>query len=123
MQRLYSNFANGWPGYGLLALRTTCAVYVLCADVPVLTNAGSTRIIGVVVAICAALALFVGCGTPLAGCIVAFLEFWQANAYPKQLLPAILTAVIAFSLTLLGPGAWSVDARLYGRRRIYFDDK
>jgi len=72
---------------------------------------------------CAALALILGCWTPLAASILTLLQFWQAHAYPRQFLPEVLTAVIAFSLTLLGPGAWSVDARLYGRRRISFDDK
>jgi putative oxidoreductase len=123
MQRLYSTFANGWPGYGLLVLRTACAVYVVCADLPLLTSSDSTQMILIVVAICAALALILGCWTSLAAAILAILQFWQAHAYPRQFLPEVLTGVIAFSLTLLGPGAWSVDARLYGRRRISFDDK
>jgi putative oxidoreductase len=123
MQRLYSTFANGWPGYGLLILRAACAVYVLCVELPLLTSVGSTEMIVISVAVCAALALILGCWTPLAGSIVALFELWRAHTYPKQFLPEILAAVIAFSLTLLGPGAWSVDARLYGRRRISFGDK
>jgi putative oxidoreductase len=123
MQRLYSTFANGWPGYGLLVLRAACAVYVLCVDLPLLTSAATTDMIVLILVICAALALVLGWWTPLAAAILAILQFWQAHAYPGQFLPEVLTAVIAFSLTLLGPGAWSVDARLYGRRRISFDDK
>ena len=30
---------------------------------------------------------------------------------------------IGASLAMLGPGAWSVDARLFGRRRIDFSDR
>jgi len=33
----------------------------------------------------------------------------------------IMLATIGASLALLGPGAWSIDARLYGRRRIDID--
>jgi uncharacterized membrane protein YphA (DoxX/SURF4 family) len=33
----------------------------------------------------------------------------------------IVLATIGASLALLGPGAWSIDARLYGRRRIDLD--
>jgi uncharacterized membrane protein YphA (DoxX/SURF4 family) len=38
-------------------------------------------------------------------------------AYPAE--PSLLvTAAMGFSLALLGPGAWSLDARLFGRKRI-----
>jgi hypothetical protein len=33
-----------------------------------------------------------------------------------------LTGLMAISLALLGPGAYSLDARLYGRREISLDD-
>jgi uncharacterized membrane protein YphA (DoxX/SURF4 family) len=32
--------------------------------------------------------------------------------------PLLVTAAMGFSLALLGPGAWSLDARLFGRKRI-----
>ena len=40
-------------------------------------------------------------------------------AVGKFLLPAASGNV---SLTLLGPGAWSLDALLYGRKRTRFDE-
>jgi uncharacterized membrane protein YphA (DoxX/SURF4 family) len=33
----------------------------------------------------------------------------------------VLRATIAVSLAMTGPGAWSVDARAFGRRRINVD--
>ena len=33
-------------------------------------------------------------------------------------LPAFLVVVVAVAIILLGPGAWSVDGRLFGRREI-----
>jgi hypothetical protein len=32
--------------------------------------------------------------------------------------PHALLAAIGLCLALLGPGAWSIDARLFGRRRV-----
>jgi uncharacterized membrane protein YphA (DoxX/SURF4 family) len=37
-------------------------------------------------------------------------------------LPAILAAVVAAAVVFLGPGAYSVDARLFGRREIIIPD-
>lgn len=39
------------------------------------------------------------------------------NLFDK-VLPTALTAVIAISVTILGPGGYSVDSRLFGRREI-----
>jgi putative oxidoreductase len=33
----------------------------------------------------------------------------------------VFLAVIAVSVAMLGPGAWSIDARLYGRKRFDID--
>jgi hypothetical protein len=30
----------------------------------------------------------------------------------------VTDALIGMSLVMLGPGSWSIDARLYGRKRI-----
>jgi uncharacterized membrane protein YphA (DoxX/SURF4 family) len=30
----------------------------------------------------------------------------------------ILLAILSISLVLLGPGAWSIDAHIFGRKRI-----
>jgi hypothetical protein len=32
----------------------------------------------------------------------------------------IMQAVLGAILAMVGPGAWSIDARLFGRKRIYF---
>jgi uncharacterized membrane protein YphA (DoxX/SURF4 family) len=31
----------------------------------------------------------------------------------------LAAALMGLGLALLGPGAWSIDARLYGRKRIH----
>ncbi len=122
MQRLYSTFANGWPGYGLLVLRVACSIYLLYEAIPLPLEATVTRVTTAWLAVGAAFLLIIGYLTPVAGSVAALLELWQAHAYPQSLWPAVLSAAIAGSLTLLGPGARSIDARRYGRKRISLED-
>jgi hypothetical protein len=121
MQRLYSTFANGWAGYGLLALRLACAVYVLSAQATSFLGASVLSIVITCCATCIGCLLVLGCWTPIAGIAAATLELWQAYSCPRNQWAAVLAAVMAASLTVLGPGALSIDARRYGRRRISLD--
>src|SRR5262249_22631509 len=66
----------------------------------------------------AALLLFVGLWTPLAGLLVVVLEAWLLLARPQDPWPHILLATLGGALALLGPGGWSADARLFGWKRI-----
>jgi putative oxidoreductase len=67
--------------------------------------------------------LLIGLWTPVLATVIALLEFWIAISVGEVQAAHILTAVIAFALSVLGPGAWSVDARLFGRRRISISDR
>lgn len=40
--------------------------------------------------------------------------FWGSGDFWAE----ILLATIAGALAMLGPGAWSIDARLFGRKRL-----
>ncbi len=121
MQRLYSTFANSWAGYGLLALRLTGAVYILYGQVSSFLAAFIGNIVAMCCVICVGGLLVLGCWTPIAGFAAATLELWQAYTCPLNRPAAILAAVMAASLTVLGPGALSIDAQRYGRRRISLD--
>jgi putative oxidoreductase len=67
----------------------------------------------------AGILLLVGFWTPVAGSLVALLELWNwISTKPADPLPDILLATIGAALALLGPGAWSIDARLFGWKRI-----
>ncbi len=78
----------------------------------------TTRVIPAGVAAAAGLFLLAGLWTPAAGALAAVIEFWMVFSRPAELWTPLLTASIASSLALIGPGAWSVDARVYGRKRI-----
>jgi putative oxidoreductase len=62
--------------------------------------------------------LLLGCWTPFAAVLGLWVDIWflitQANEKASQLQ----LAALALSLIMLGPGAFSVDARLFGRKRI-----
>jgi hypothetical protein len=66
----------------------------------------------------ASLLLLVGLWTPVAGQLVLVLEGWQVFSQPQEPWTHILLATLGGALALLGPGAWSVDARLFGWKRI-----
>jgi putative oxidoreductase len=64
------------------------------------------------------LLLIAGLWTPLAGAVVAAVEITQVLRTGQHPLVGVLMATMAGALALLGPGRWSVDARLFGWKRI-----
>jgi putative oxidoreductase len=59
-----------------------------------------------------------GLWTPIAGALVAVVEVWIALAGTGNLWISITLAVLSATLVMIGPGAWSIDARLFGRKRF-----
>jgi putative oxidoreductase len=62
--------------------------------------------------------LLMGLWTPVAGMLVAVLEVWIAFTVAANPLIHIMSATLGLTLAMIGPGAWSLDARLFGRKRI-----
>jgi uncharacterized membrane protein YphA (DoxX/SURF4 family) len=65
-----------------------------------------------------ALLLIVGLWTPIAGAVAAATEILQIVRLREHPWVGLLAATMAAALAMLGPGRWSVDARLFGWRRI-----
>ena len=84
-------------------------------------HTGSAAIIGLQIG--AGLLLLVGLWTPVAGLLVVALEGWLLVAQPQDPWAHILLATLGGALALLGPGAWSADARLFGWKRIEIRDR
>jgi hypothetical protein len=119
LQRLFSTFANGLPGKGLLVLRIILAAYVIqnCfmggGD-----GTGLTHLMLRIITGASGILILVGLWTPVAGALCALIELWAAASEPGDPWARVLAAALGAGLALLGPGAHSVDARAYGRRRI-----
>jgi putative oxidoreductase len=79
------------------------------------------------VAVVGGILLAVGLWTPLVGSVVAVDELWiassQAVSQQGNLWVHILFAVMSAALAMLGPGAWSVDAFFFGRKRFEIKDR
>jgi len=56
--------------------------------------------------------------TPVAGVLASIMEVWIAFVQPGAQSLATILATLGISLAMIGPGAWSIDARLYGRKQI-----
>ena len=62
--------------------------------------------------------LLVGLWTPVAGTILAILAALSAVMHPADPWNCIFLGTLGAVLALVGPGAWSVDAYLFGWKRI-----
>jgi len=126
---MFSAFPDGWPGAGLLLLRAAGAAVLMVQGVAYLGAKHELRfLILAVVCVLAAVGLllliglltrFVALVAALVGMASVFSLFPAFNVGPLGIpMTALLSAVIAVAVMCLGPGALSLDARLFGRREI-----
>lgn len=120
MQKLFSAFPGGWPGLGLLLLRALVGVTLVLQTLTYLESQKPNLLSWLMTATVLIIAscLLVGFMTPIAavvaGLVTVALVIFTANLNQTGLNMIVLTTTIA----LLGPGAFSIDARMFGRREI-----
>lgn len=124
LRRLFSSFARGGPGVGLLLMRVVTALVLLSQAALTLRRGGSLDSSALAVfAGGAGILLLAGLWTPIAGVAVAAISLWNAFAQPGDPWIYVLLSSMGIALALLGPGAWSIDARLFGWKRIDIRDR
>jgi uncharacterized membrane protein YphA (DoxX/SURF4 family) len=109
-------FPTGLPGIGLIAIRVTVAAMLLVDGSACAAPQSMGCTIGSLVA---AVCLVSGILTPYAATFAGCLESWHLctrdNVDQFHLIAAI---VVTLALSVLGPGAYSVDNKIFGRRLV-----
>ena len=130
MQRLFSTFPGNWPGIGLLLLRLAAGLTLLVQAAKYIPEWRSLKVealAAVVMSLVAGVSLLAGILTPVtSGLLVlgtVIFAFTSASLVAVTLINSRLVLIdvmaIAIAIGLLGPGAYSLDAYLFGRREIY----
>jgi uncharacterized membrane protein YphA (DoxX/SURF4 family) len=125
----FSRYAGGLPGTGLLILRASVGVSAILhgwASIPG-HESGSLRLWSFAAVLClGGAALTAGVLTVFAGAAVGIAELVTASSllpFPTNLLAhsqaaSALVILMTISVILIGPGAFSIDSRLFGLREV-----
>jgi hypothetical protein len=127
LQHLFRTFPRGWPAIGLFLLRAVIAITAFDESAAYFSGSQAAPIsiaIGLGLALAGSL-LLIGLRTSLASALFVSIKFAilfggvgsvaTASRSPRAALYAV---AIAIAVALLGPGAVSLDCRLFGHREI-----
>lgn len=84
----------------------------LASDAPMNTTVTAVFLAG------SGILLIPGLWTPIAGILIAMVEIWQVLALATDPWVPLLMGTIGGALAMLGPGMWSIDARIFGWKRV-----
>ena len=128
MQKLFSTFPSDWPGVGLLLLRVLVACSLIAQSIGYVQMPNRSLVAWGLAALTFAGGAFllIGLMTPFmavlvaAGGVAAVLSFipLPGSALSYSYLAILNLIVLSIAIALLGPGAFSLDARMFGRREI-----
>jgi hypothetical protein len=104
-------FPGGAIGAGILLLRVAVAGSTVMLTDASISFPAYLLGIAIVIGLCAGLLTRVMAGLSVLACVAVFV---MTAAWETTLVPGLAAA----ALVLTGPGAYSLDARLFGRRTI-----
>jgi len=128
LRRLFFAFPSGWPGVALLLLRAVLGLVILAEGRFYIGGPNATPeswLMGLS-AFLAGVLFLIGFLTPiiaavvtvgLGGVALALLPMCAPNLFDSR-TAIIFGLTMLVSVLALGPGAFSIDARLFGRREI-----
>jgi uncharacterized membrane protein YphA (DoxX/SURF4 family) len=125
---LFSTFPGGGPGLGLLLLRAMvgCALVIQASAYFFSSHAGLDCWVPVMITVLCAAFLLLGLYTQIAslsvtvgvaGIALSWFPAPERNLFSQNMM-TISILMTSLAIVLLGPGAFSLDARLFGRREI-----
>jgi putative oxidoreductase len=119
VQRLFFNFARGVPGLGLLLARVILGLDLLAQAVMAIRQGGTTvQVLLHAASAGGGILLLVGLWTRVAAVFIVLTTLVYFLLHQGDWWHWILLGIVSITLALLGPGAWSLDARLSGWKRI-----
>jgi putative oxidoreductase len=118
VQRLFSTFPNSWPGAGLLILRLAAGSCLVEVGTIPGDLGDSAALLLRCASLVVAILLLVGLTTPFAGVCDAAIQVGIMILDKRYGSSSMAAAALGLALAMLGPGAWSLDARVFGRKRI-----
>jgi uncharacterized membrane protein YphA (DoxX/SURF4 family) len=118
VQRLFSAFPNSLPGLGLLVIRFATGLSLAAAAQATDDLANTAGLLARCAVVGVAVLIWIGLWTPLAAVAAAAVQIIVIAFGHRFSVSSAAFASVSLSLAVLGPGAWSFDARLYGRKRI-----
>jgi hypothetical protein len=66
----------------------------------------------------AGILLLLGLWTPVVGILIAVVELWIAIIHAGDPWISVILAILGATAAMIGPGEWSLDAHLYGRKHL-----
>jgi putative oxidoreductase len=122
VRRFISSFVNGRPAFGLLLIRIAAgAALITTGRESIYFGEHLGFLILGVFTIVDGVLLTAGLWTPFAGFLALALSASDVLIYRGESRPALLLACLGAGVAFIGPGALSIDAWLFGLKRIDID--